>query len=107
NAETAGRTSRRAEADAGCNKRLFRVKRNTVLVAGDIGAAESGLCTLAGCVLRTQINQHQMVISAARDDVEAIGLQFFGQRACIINDVLGIKLELRLQRFGKSNSLTG
>src|SRR5690606_12211036 len=107
NAETAGRTCRRAEADAGGHKRLFRVKRNTVLVAGDVGAAKSSLCPLAGRILRTQIDQHKMVIGAARNDVEAIRLQFFSQRARVVDYVLGIELEFWLQRFSKGNSLTG
>src|SRR5690606_33186630 len=70
-AEAAGRARRGAETDARGHERLLRVERDAVLVAGDVRTAESRLGALAGGVLRTQVNQHQVVVGAARDDVEA------------------------------------
>src|SRR5690606_31221655 len=40
NAETTRRAGRRAKTNAGRDERLFRVERNAVLVAGDVGAAK-------------------------------------------------------------------
>ena len=46
------------------------IERNAVLVAGDVGAPECSFGHLAGQPLGPQVDQHQMGVGAARDDVE-------------------------------------
>ncbi|ENN85865.1 hypothetical protein RHSP_17832 [Rhizobium freirei PRF 81] len=105
--EAARRAGRRAEADARRDEGLFRVERDAVLVAGDVGTAEGGLRTLAGGVLLAQVDQHQVVVGAAGDDVDAAGNQRFGQSLGVLDDLSGVILELRLQRFAESHGLGG
>ena len=66
----AGVPSRIARGDRG----LFRIERNAVLVAGDAGALERGFRHLAGQPLAAQIDQHQMRVGAAGDDIETARL---------------------------------
>ena len=94
-AEAARGAGRRAEPDAGRDRRLLRIERDAVLVAGDVGAAERHLGDLAGQLLRPQVDQHQVRVGAAGDDVEPLGLQRFGQRLGVLDDVLGVDLERR------------
>ena len=56
-------------------------------------------------VLRAQIDQHQMRVRATGDDVEALGVQRFRQRLCVVDDRARIEFEIRLQRFAKGNAL--
>ena len=70
--EAAGGASGRTETDARGDEGLFRIEGNAVLVAGDVGAAKSGFGALAGGVLLAQVDQHQVVVGAARDDVEIV-----------------------------------
>ena len=65
---------RRAEADARGDERLLRIVGNAVLVAGEAGADERLLRDVALQALRPEIDQHQVVVGAARDDVEADAL---------------------------------
>src|SRR5918997_550875 len=67
-AEAARRAGWRAETDAGGDHRLLRIERHAVLVAGDMGAPERRLGRLAGQLLRPEIDQHKVVVGAARDD---------------------------------------
>src|SRR3546814_8927987 len=69
-AEAARGRRRRAEADAGSDRRLFRIEGNAVLVAGDARAVEALLGDVAGQPLRPQVDQHEVVVGAAGDDVE-------------------------------------
>ena len=55
-----------AEADARGHHRLLGIERHAVLVAGDVGAPERRLGRLAGQALGPQIDQHQVVVGAAR-----------------------------------------
>src|SRR5713226_4312554 len=74
-AEAAGGAGRRSQADAGSHRGLLRIERNAVLVAGDVGAAERQLRDLAGQAHGPQIDQHQVRIGSAGDDVEALRLE--------------------------------
>ena len=62
---------RRAKPHARGDHRLFRIERDAVLVAGDVGAAERDFGHLAGDALLAQIDQHQVGVGAAGNDVEA------------------------------------
>src|SRR5665213_2756453 len=57
--EAAGSTGRRAQPDAGGDKRLLRVVRDGVLVGGDEGAVERFFRRLAGGLFGPEIHQHQ------------------------------------------------
>ena len=106
-AETARRAGRRAEPDAGGHERLFRIERNAVLVAGEPGADQRLLRDVALHALRPEIDQHQMVVGAAGDDVEAAALQRRRKRPRILDDALRIDLEVGPQRLAERDRLRG
>lgn len=105
--EAAGRSSRRAEAHTRGDEGLFRIEGNAVLVAGDVGAAKGCLGALASGILLAQVDQHQVVVGAAGDDVKATRYQRFGQRLGVLDDLGGVILELRLQRLFEGDRLGG
>ena len=80
---------------------------NAVLVAGDVGAAERQFRHLAGELLRPQIDQHQMRVGAAGDDVEAVRLQMLGQRLGVLHHVARIGAERGPQRLAEGHRLGG
>ena len=78
-AEAARGAGRRAEANARGDGGLFGVEGHCVLVAGDMGALERLFGRLAGEALGTQIDQHQVIVGALADDIDAALDQRFGQ----------------------------
>src|SRR5579885_1723882 len=78
-AEAARRARRRAKADTRRYGRLLRIIGNAVFVAGDMGAAERELRHLPGQIFAPQIDQHQMRVGAAGDDIQPAVLQGFSQ----------------------------
>ena len=54
-----------------------------------------------------QVDQHQMVVGAAGDDIEAVAAQRFRQRLGVFDHVLRIDLEVRPQRLGEGDGLGG
>ena len=52
-----------------------------------------------------QIDQHQMRVGAAGDDIETAVLQGLGQRLGILDHALGVKLERRPQRLAEGHRL--
>ena len=80
NAEAAAGAGRSAEPHAGRHRRFLRIERDAVLVAGDVGAAERGFRHLSGQPLRPQVDQHEMGVGPAGNDVEAVGFERFGER---------------------------
>ena len=57
--------------------------------------------------LRTEVDQHQMVVRAAGDNVEAGALQGLGERARIVDDVLRVDLEIGAKGFAEGHGLGG
>ena len=57
--------------------------------------------------LRAQVDQHQVVVGAARDDVEAEALQLLGERAGVLHDVLRVDLEVGAKRLAEGDRLRG
>ncbi len=97
----AGEPSLIARGDRG----LLRIERDAVLVAGDVGAAERRLRHLAGEALRPQVDQHQMGVGAAGDDVAAARLQGLGKHLGVLDDISGISAERGLQRLAERHRL--
>ena len=95
----------RAKAHTRCHHRLFGVKGNGVLVAGQMRAIERRFRDLAGQLLWPQINQQQMIIRATRHQIQALRLQFARQRLGIGDDLARIGAEFRAQRFTEGNRL--
>src|SRR5262249_40571249 len=54
-AEASCGASRGSEPNTGCHRRLLRVEWDSILVAGDVGAAKRCHCNLAREPLRTQV----------------------------------------------------
>ena len=54
-----------------------------------------------------QVDQHEMRVGAAGDDVETARFERFGQRLGVLDDVLGVELERRPQRLAERHRLGG
>nr|GFD32019.1 hypothetical protein [Tanacetum cinerariifolium] len=74
--QAAGSYGRRANSDAAGHKRRLVVERHHVFVNRDVGLHQGVLGQLAGQALRAQVNQHQVIVGAARDDVVATVQEF-------------------------------
>src|SRR5580692_7981095 len=105
NAEATGGAGRGAEPHPRCHGRLFRIERNAVLVAGDVGAAERGFRHFSGQALFAQVDQHEVGIGTAGDDIEPAGFERFGKRLGVFNNVPRVKFERRVQRLAKGHGL--
>ena len=73
----------RADADAAGLHRRQRIERDAVLVAGDAGAFEALVGILAGEAERAQIDQREVGVGAAGDEVGAALLEAVGQGLCV------------------------
>jgi len=76
----------RTQAQARRDERLFRIEGNAVLVAV-MPRAPAPFPRRCPSALRPEVNQHQMVVGAARDDIEALRRRLFRQRLGILDDV--------------------
>ena len=65
---------------------------------------EEILRLLAREVLAREIDEHEVVVRAARDDAEAIGRELVREDFRILHDLLRVLFEARLQRFAERNS---
>ena len=70
-------------------------------------AAERGLGVLAGHALRAQVDEHQVGVGAAGDDVEAALHQRLGERLRVPDDLRRVVGELRAQRLAEGDRLGG
>ena len=70
--EAARRRGRRPDADAGGRVRRQRVEGDGVLVDRDADLVEEVLGLLAGDTQRRDVDEHEVVVRAARDDVRAL-----------------------------------
>src|SRR5882672_6636237 len=104
-AEATGRAGRRTQPNARGDRVLLRVTRDTVLVDGDAGPIEDFLGRHAGRLLGAQIDQHDMAVGAAGDDLQAALAQRRSERARIVDDILGVDLELGPQRLAERDGL--
>ena len=100
---TAGVPMRRPAAD----ERRTGVVGDLVLVEGDPGPIEGLLGLLAGQlgVEGAQVDQHQMVVGAPRDDAKPLRRQGRRQRPGVLDDLGGVLPELRLGRLPERHGL--
>src|SRR6185312_13031223 len=98
NAEATGRRRRGTETDARRHRRLLGIERHPVLVAGDVCAAEALLGDVAGQLLGPQIQQDQVRIGAAGDEIVAGTAQNFAHGPTILDNGARVVLEVRPQR---------
>src|SRR4051812_5248739 len=91
-AEAARRAGRRSQTHARGDGELLRIARDRVLVDGDAGAIEHLLGRNAGRLLRTEVDQHDVAVGPARDDLEAALGQRRGVRACIVDALVYLVL---------------
>ena len=103
----AGREAGGADAHAARHKRAALLAGDGVLVRGDVHLVQIVLQLLAGAVLVGQVDQQQVVVRAAGDQLHAAGGQLGLKRLRVLNDFAGILLELRLQRLAKADGLRG
>ena len=62
---------------------------------------------LAADAQRRHVDQHQVIVGAAADELQAAGEQRLGQRLGVVDDLLGVRLELGLQRLAEADRLAG
>src|SRR5918998_397297 len=106
-AHAARRHGRGAEPDAARHRRLLRVVRDHVLVAGDAHRLERLLELGARGVRLYQVDQDQVVVRPAGDEVEAAFQEAIRQSAAVLDDLPGVGVELRLQGLAEGHRLAG
>ena len=96
---------RSSKSQTACYERAFRIVRDGVLVRGDVDLIQTALQLLAGNAGAAQVDQHEVVVRAAGNQIEALILEGCRQCLCVVNDALLISLELRLERLAEADSL--
>ena len=91
----------------GSDKRLLRIEGHRILVAGDVGAAESGFRRLAGQALRPQIDEHQMGVGTAGHEAVPSGGDRLPERLGVGHHILRVSPEGGPQRLAESDRLGG
>ena len=81
--EAAGGDSGRAHSDAAGDKGRLRIGGNRILVDGDAHLVKAVFHLLAGYVKRTEVNEHKVVISAARHDIESVFLKEVAEKVFV------------------------
>ena len=94
--QAASRHGRGADADAGGDERAAGLAGHGVLVDRDVDFIQTVLQHLAGDLQPDQIQQHQMVVGAAGDDLLAALHQGVCQSLCIQYYLMLISLEFGL-----------
>lgn len=105
--EAAGGDSGRADAHARGDERTFRVVRDGILVGGDVHLVQTALQLLAGHAGLSQVDEHQVVVRAARHKVEALLPECVREHAGIGDNILLICLELRPECLTEADRLCG
>ncbi len=86
-AEAAGGERRRADADARGHHRRPLVEGHRVLVDRDAGLVQAVLGVLAGERGGRQVDEHQVVVGAAGDQVDAARAEHLGQDLALLDDL--------------------
>ena len=77
--ESAGRHGRGSDSDAARDERALRVVGDGVLVARDARAVEPVGHVLAREVFRAQVDEHEVIIGAARNERQPAGQKGLGE----------------------------
>src|SRR5215217_3692714 len=96
---------RGAEPDAARDGRGLEVVRYHVLVAGYAHGLQRFFKLLAGDARLLQVDQDQVVVRPARNEVQPTLKEPVGQCLAVGDDLPGVVLELRLQRLAESDGL--
>ena len=105
--EATSRDSRRTETDTGRVHRLARIERNRRTAAGDADLFHGHFGFLTGNTLRSHIDNDEVVVGTATNNPVTELLHFIGHSLSVLDDVLGVGLEFRLQSFEECNELRG
>lgn len=105
--EAAGGDSGRADAHARGDERTFRVVRDGILVGSDVHLVQTALQLLAGHAGLSQVDEHQVVVRAAADQIKALLLECVREHAGVGDDALLVRLELRLECLTEADRLCG
>ena len=105
--EATSRDSGSTETDTGRIHRLARIERNRRTAAGDADLFHGHFSFLTGNTLGGHVHHDEVVVGAIADDLVAELLHFGAESLSVLDDVLGVGLEFRLQSFEESNGLTG
>ena len=104
-AHAAGRSGRGAQTNAGGDERAALLTRNGVLVGGDVNRIQTRLQILAGALLVGQINEQQVIVGTAGNQLDTARLQLCSHSLGILDDLACVLLELRLQCLAEANRL--
>ena len=96
---------RGTDTNAGGKSGLLRVVRNSVLVYCDVAVVKVVLKILTGNVERTEINKHEVVVSASGYKLESFFKKSVSKNPCVLHYLLTVCLELWLERFSKAYCL--
>ena len=86
-------------------KRGLRIERHHVFVHGDFSLHQSRLCDFAGQAFGTQVDEHQVVVGAARAEAIAALDEAGGERLRVLHHLLAVGLELGLERLAERDGL--
>ena len=106
NAKSTGGAGRGPEPDTRGDHRLFRIKRDAVLITRDISAAQGLLGGITFHAFRRKIDQREMRVRAAGDNGVACLNKSARHGAAIINNSLAVGFEFRFERVAKSHRFT-
>ena len=106
-AHAAGGDRRSAQTHAGGDERAAGLAGDGILVGSDVHAVQTGFQILAGALLVTQVDEHQMVVGTAGHQLDAAFLQSCGQSLSVLHDLAGVLLELRLEGLAEADGLGG
>ena len=106
-AHALGGDRRRADAQARGDVRRAGVVGHRVLVEADAGLVEreAGLLARQVGVEGAQVDEHQVVVGAARHEAEPVAGQRLGQGGGVAHDLGGVLLELGRGRLGEGDGL--
>ena len=96
---------RRADAQAAGQPGRALLAGHRALGGGDAGAVERVLRLLARDPALAEVDHEQVVVRAAREQLEAAREHGVGQRARVAHDLAGVVLELGPQRLGEGDRL--
>ena len=105
--EASGGSGGRTYADTAGNEGTLGIVGNGVLVDGDINFVKALFEFLAGDVHGTEVNEEEVVVRTAGNEVEAFCEKSLFKRFRVLYDLFLISLEFGLESFAEANRLCG